>query len=328
MPSFGPCPARDTSVQMMWCSFNRYDQIFSQLKDGTSGFRLVIDVVQNHKVSRRMSDRLLCTLRLVEYEADLKKTKQGGIQGWPPFCLRHSELGMENSTLFGKRWFGIRNTCSQPTQLLVLDIFFNGSTRCTTKNTLSNCLVMDSRTPTHTSYGSETTIVDHVKTSQFRCSNRSSLTTTQQNSPYCSLIHTLANAARALQIRAFTSSVTLQSELIQLPRHVKCSTTFSTSPWIVSGVFSDRMSTSMTLHCMGAKFIPKDGMTLVSSSKNTCAFPSSLKMRTILSAYSRSTKFSSRELFEHQGFGDRPAALHYVRRLLETWPYNFICTKV
>ncbi|KER33487.1 hypothetical protein T265_00602 [Opisthorchis viverrini] len=42
----------------------------------------------------------------------------------------------------------------------------------------------------------------------------------------------LANAARALQIRAFTSSVTLQSELIQLPRYVKCSTTSSASPWI------------------------------------------------------------------------------------------------
>ncbi|KER33305.1 hypothetical protein T265_00804 [Opisthorchis viverrini] len=61
---------------------------------------------------------------------------------------------------------------SQPTQLLVLDTFFNGSTRYTTENTLSNCLVTDSPTPTHTSYGSETVIVEHLKTSQFRCSNR------------------------------------------------------------------------------------------------------------------------------------------------------------
>ncbi|KAG5446084.1 hypothetical protein CSKR_103838 [Clonorchis sinensis] len=140
---------------------------------------------------------------------------------------------------------------SQPTQLLVLDTFFNGSTRCTTQNSLSNCLVTDSPTPSHTSYGSETTIVEHLKTSQFRCSNRPSLTAIQQNSPHCSLIHAclkLANATRALEIRAFTSSVTLQSELMQLPRYVKRSTTSSTSPWIVSGVFSDCMSRSMTLH--------------------------------------------------------------------------------
>ncbi|KAG5452778.1 hypothetical protein CSKR_112808 [Clonorchis sinensis] len=32
-------------------------------------------------------------------------------KGWSPLCLRHSDLGMENSTLFGKRWLGIRNTC-------------------------------------------------------------------------------------------------------------------------------------------------------------------------------------------------------------------------
>ncbi|KER31163.1 hypothetical protein T265_02492 [Opisthorchis viverrini] len=156
---------------------------------------------------------------------------------------------------------------SQPTQLLVLDTFFNGSTRYTTENTLSNCLVTDSPTPTHASYGSETTIVEHLKTSQVRCSNRPILTAIQQNSPYCSSIHTclkLANANRALQVHAFTSSVTLHSELIQLPRYVKRSTTSSASPWIVSGVFSDCTSTSMTLHFVGAKCIPKDGMTLVS----------------------------------------------------------------
>ncbi|KER26350.1 hypothetical protein T265_06395 [Opisthorchis viverrini] len=33
------------------------------------------------------------------------------VKNRPPLCLRHSELGMENSTLFGKQWFGIRNTC-------------------------------------------------------------------------------------------------------------------------------------------------------------------------------------------------------------------------
>ncbi|KAG5454569.1 hypothetical protein CSKR_105469 [Clonorchis sinensis] len=83
-------------------------------------------------------------------------------------------------------------------QLLVLDTFFNGSTRCTTQNSLSNCLVTDSLTPSHTSYGSETTIVEHLKTSQFRCSNRPSLTAIQQNSPHCSLIHT------SLEIQGYT----------------------------------------------------------------------------------------------------------------------------
>ncbi|KAG5442536.1 hypothetical protein CSKR_108731, partial [Clonorchis sinensis] len=102
-----------------------------------------------------------------------------------------------------------------------------------------------------------------------------------------------SNATRALQIRAFTSSVTPQSELIQLPRYVKRSTTSSALLWIVSGVFSGCMSTCMTLHFLGAKCIPKDGMTLVSSSKNTCAFSCSSKMRTMSSSYSRSTRFSS-----------------------------------
>ncbi|KAG5443950.1 hypothetical protein CSKR_113806 [Clonorchis sinensis] len=78
----------------------------------------------------------------------------------------------------------------QPTQLLVLDTFFNGSTRCTTGNSLSNCLLTDTPTPTHTSYGSETTIVEHLKASQFRRSNRLSLTAIQPDSPHCGLIHT------------------------------------------------------------------------------------------------------------------------------------------
>ncbi|KER27514.1 hypothetical protein T265_05473 [Opisthorchis viverrini] len=75
------------------------------------------------------------------------------------------------------------------------------------------------------------------------------------------------------QFRPFWSSSGRRSlELTQLPRYVKRSTTSSTSPWIVSGVFSDYTSTSMTLHFVDAKCIRKDGMTLVSSSKNTCAF--------------------------------------------------------
>ncbi|KER29677.1 hypothetical protein T265_03778 [Opisthorchis viverrini] len=58
-----------------------------------------------------------------------------------------------------------------------------------TENSLSKCLVRNSLTPSHTSYGPETEIVEHMKMSQFRCSNRSSLTAIQQNSPYCSLTH-------------------------------------------------------------------------------------------------------------------------------------------
>ncbi|KAG5444461.1 hypothetical protein CSKR_101863 [Clonorchis sinensis] len=75
-------------------------------------------------------------------------------------------------------------------------------------------------------------IVEHLKTSQFRCSNRPSLTVIQQNSPHCSLINTCleqANSTRALHLRALTSSVKLQSELIQLLRYLKRSTTSSVS---------------------------------------------------------------------------------------------------
>ncbi|KAG5454945.1 hypothetical protein CSKR_105882 [Clonorchis sinensis] len=160
-------------------------------------------------------------------------------------------------------------TMSQPTQLLVLDTFFNGSTRCTTENSLSSCLVTDTSTPNHTSYGYETAVVEHLKTpqfrysnrlktSQFRCSNRPSLTVVQQNSPYW-IHHSgaigVANATRALQIRALTPSVTLQSELIQLPRYVKRSTTSSNSP---CGAFSDCTSTGLPLHYVGAKCMPMD----------------------------------------------------------------------
>ncbi|KER28845.1 hypothetical protein T265_04387 [Opisthorchis viverrini] len=145
----------------------------------------------------------------------------------------------------------------------------------------SNCRVTDSPTPIHTAYGPETTIVEHLKTSQFRCSNRPSLTAIQPNSPH-------SNES--------TSSVTVQSKLIKPPIYIKRSTTSSASPWIVSGAFGNRTSTSTTLHFLDAKCTPKDGMTLVSSSKNTCTFSSSLKMRTMSSAYSRSTRSSSQTI--------------------------------
>ncbi|KER31251.1 hypothetical protein T265_02444 [Opisthorchis viverrini] len=97
-----------------------------------------------------------------------------------------------------------------------------------------------------------------LKTSHFRCSNRPSLTTIQQKQP--ALCLKLANAVRALQICAFTSSVTLQSKRVQTPTYVKRSTTAITYPWIACVVFSDCTSTSMTLCLVGAKCIPKEGM--------------------------------------------------------------------
>ncbi|KER32031.1 hypothetical protein T265_01810 [Opisthorchis viverrini] len=68
----------------------------------------------------------------------------------------------------------------------------------------------------------------------------------------------LANAIRALEISAFTSSVTLKSERIRIPRCAKCSKTSSTSPWIVSAVLSGRMSASTILHFVGTK-MPTNG---------------------------------------------------------------------
>ncbi|KAG5442972.1 hypothetical protein CSKR_107147 [Clonorchis sinensis] len=44
---------------------------------------------------------------------------------------------------------------------------------------------------------------------------------------------------------------------------------FSVAPWFVCGVFSDRISKSKVLQFVDKKHMPKDGMTLVSSSKNT-----------------------------------------------------------
>ncbi|KAG5452447.1 hypothetical protein CSKR_112877, partial [Clonorchis sinensis] len=40
-----------------------------------------------------------------------RRSEDHAVKGWPPLRLRHSELGTENSILFGKRWLGIRNTC-------------------------------------------------------------------------------------------------------------------------------------------------------------------------------------------------------------------------
>ncbi|KER26057.1 hypothetical protein T265_06633 [Opisthorchis viverrini] len=63
------------------------------------------------------------------------------------------------------------------------------------------------------------------------------------------------------QTRALTSSATLHSELIHLPRYVKQSAASSYCPWLVGVVFSDCTSKSNILHFLGAKRILKDGVT-------------------------------------------------------------------
>ncbi|KAG5445492.1 hypothetical protein CSKR_100980 [Clonorchis sinensis] len=126
-------------------------------------------------------------------------------QGLANLCFRHSALARKIALSSANNGWACAAQ-SQPAQLLVLDTFFNRSTRCTTENPLSNCLVTDSPTPTHTSSGSETKVVEHLKTSQFRCSNRPSLTATQQNSPHCSLLHT------SLEIQGYTTLIPLPTE--------------------------------------------------------------------------------------------------------------------
>ncbi|KAG5449257.1 hypothetical protein CSKR_100652 [Clonorchis sinensis] len=71
-----------------------------------------------------------------------------------------------------------------------METTFNRSSHCITENWLSNCLVGHSATPTHMSYGPETTIIEYLKASQFRYSNRPNLTAIQQNGPHRSLMHT------------------------------------------------------------------------------------------------------------------------------------------
>ncbi|KAG5442879.1 hypothetical protein CSKR_105174 [Clonorchis sinensis] len=150
---------------------------------------------------------------------------------------------MEKSTLFGKRWFGIRNTWPKQHSFCY---WTHSSIKVPVAQNKTRLLIASVRI-LHTNLR-----IHHSDAK-------------------------LANTPRALEIRALTSSVTLQLEPMQLPRYVKRSTTSSTSPWIVSGTLNDCKSTSMALHFVGAKCIPKNGMTLVSSSKNTCAFsPSKL----------------------------------------------------
>ncbi|KAG5448575.1 hypothetical protein CSKR_102008 [Clonorchis sinensis] len=150
------------------------------------------------------------------------------VKGWPLLCFRHSKLGAKNSTLLGKRWFGMRN--------------IHGPTNAAYG--VGNILQRKFPIPTHTSYGHETTTVEHLITYP-------SARTDQVSQPYSKKAHT-----------------------------VKRSTNSSASPWIASVVFNDCIP---PLHFAGANCIPKDGINLVSSSKNTCALSSS-KTRKMSSA--------------------------------------------
>ncbi|KAG5450080.1 hypothetical protein CSKR_111222 [Clonorchis sinensis] len=104
---------------------------------------------------------------------------------------------------------------------------FNESPRCTTDISLSKCPVTDSPTLTYTTYGSDTTVVDHPKTSLFPCSNRSRICRFD-----AIIVSNQQNTAQGLKSRAFAQSVTLQPGLPQLPNLVKRSTMLCGLPWI------------------------------------------------------------------------------------------------
>ncbi|KAG5448362.1 hypothetical protein CSKR_107071 [Clonorchis sinensis] len=92
-----------------------------------------------------------------------------------PPCIEHEKQRYLRQTVTRQS----RYVASQ-LQLLVLKIFFDGSSCFTIENWLSNWLVANSPTPTYTKCGSKTTVVEHMKK--------------------------VANATRALQISTLTSS--------------------------------------------------------------------------------------------------------------------------
>ncbi|KAG5449614.1 hypothetical protein CSKR_104152 [Clonorchis sinensis] len=188
----------------------------------------------------------------------------------------------------------------------VASTFFDENPRSTTKKSISYCLITDSPTQNHTTYSSATTSVAHLKVNKYvqqtsivhvRSVNKfTGLSLTSQRSVNVrtpnngerndssaawvafvpsdgSLVILIGqNAARALRICAMTSSVTLRSELMQLPLYAKRSTNSYTSPGTVSCVSSDCIFASITSHFVGARCIQKGGMTSFSSCKNTGDF--------------------------------------------------------
>ncbi|KER28673.1 hypothetical protein T265_04544 [Opisthorchis viverrini] len=184
--AFGPLPP--SSLKVVKVLGLSMPQLSYQLR-GTleHGFSLV-----RHRVKCAQSLKEKLEAVDVEIKTAMKvNTRKAEPMIWPPLCFRQSNLGMENSLLFGKRWPHM----AKRTQLPVMDTFFDGS--CVTKNPLFNCPATDTPTPIHTSYDPEA-IVEHLKMSQFHCSNRPNLRAIRQNSSHFSWIHT------SLEIQGYT----------------------------------------------------------------------------------------------------------------------------
>ncbi|KAG5448238.1 hypothetical protein CSKR_105737 [Clonorchis sinensis] len=153
-------------------------------------------------------------------------------------------MGMKTAKL----WFGIHKTRPNQQFLMLDNLQWNSP---------------------YTSYGCETTIVEHLEKSQSCCSSRSSLKVVQQNTPYCSLIHTSLEVQGYTALTPYVSQVSKRSpSLADSCIDLVCHTTirnnktsniskalhnFECLPWILSCVFKDCMSRSVTLHFVGAK---------------------------------------------------------------------------
>ncbi|KAG5449848.1 hypothetical protein CSKR_114008 [Clonorchis sinensis] len=130
-------------------------------------------------------------------------------------CPRHSDLGAKNITLLGKRLFGVRIT-----------------PRYTTEHSFSNCLVEDLPGLVYIFCGSETTVVEDMKTSQFAARVGHVSQPYNNRTGYVALpllvsqIIKRGPSPKDLRIK-FT--VTLQPERIQV-RYVKRLATSSASP--------------------------------------------------------------------------------------------------
>ncbi|KAG5444668.1 hypothetical protein CSKR_109031 [Clonorchis sinensis] len=198
-------------------------------------------------------------LRALHPERRVTSTASRFFHGHPPVCVIH---GLTNADT------GARQSSIE---------FFSAKS-----NTLSNFLFADSLAPVYTSHGSETTIVEHLKTSQLSCSHRPRLTVMHQDSSFYSLIHMsfeihryAEKLNRNSEARALDLAVALKSKLTQLSRNVKRSRNLSTSLWVRNATLSDCTSRSMVLHFGGERHTLRDGLNLVSFSEKTCDFFSS-----------------------------------------------------
>ncbi|TGZ72098.1 hypothetical protein CRM22_002288 [Opisthorchis felineus] len=119
------------------------------------------------------SNKIFCSITQHQVTKSIHGSQVGNL------CFHHSELG--------KRWFGMRNTWLNQHTFGCWTVF---DPHCTTKHSFSNCLVADLPASAHTSYSSETMVVEDLNLSQFSCSKRLRLTAIQQSSPYSSVMHT------------------------------------------------------------------------------------------------------------------------------------------